>query len=130
MKTYAGLIKIDGYYYYIKTDCTAVAGGIFWITKTNGIMKQGNYEFDAQGRMVIAEPEPVKNGLVEENGKIYYYVNNVKTYAGLIMIDGYYYYIKTDCTAVAGGVFWITKTNGIMKQGNYTFDSQGRMVIE
>jgi hypothetical protein len=126
---------------------------VYYITKTNGIMKEGRYPFDAQGRMILentenppvtpppAEPEvppvtpppaepEVKNGIVDENGTLYYYVNGVRTNAGLIEIDGYYYYVKSNCEAVKDGVYYITKTNGIMKEGRYPFDAQGRMIIE
>ena len=130
IRTYAGLIEIDGHYYYIKSGCYAVTDGTYWVTKTNGIMKAGNYTFDAQGRMVIKEEEPGFTGLKTEGDKIFYYENGIRTYAGLIKIDGYYYYIKSNCEAVKGGEFWITKTNGIVKEGRYTFDEQGRMVTE
>ena len=127
-KYYAGLIEIDGYLYYVKSDCSIVKDGIFWITKTNGLVeKQGRYTFDAEGRMVI---ETAKNGLYTEGDKTYYYENGAKTYAGLIEIDGYWYYVKSDCSIVKDGIFWITKTNDVVKQGRYAFDAEGRMITE
>ena len=51
-------------------------------------------------------PEPeLKNGIVEEDGVLYYYVNDVRTYAGLIMLDGdtiAFIEVKTRLSASAG----------------------------
>ena len=134
---YAGLIKIDNDYYYVNSSCQVITNQKYWISKTNGLMPERSYTFDAQGRMVNApvavEPDTdgvAKNGIVEEQGTLYYYEKGVLTYAGLIEIDGHYYYVKSDCTAVKNGTFWITKTNGIVKQGNYTFDEEGRMITK
>ena len=139
--TYAGLIVIDGEYYYVNASCRVVHGRTYWVTKTNGLLAEKSYTFDATGKIVFAEGEKpgtsvpgdgteAKNGIVAENGKLYYYVDGVKTYAGLIQIDGYYYYVKSTCEVVTGGKFWITKTNGLMAEGIYTFDAQGRMIIQ
>lgn len=140
--TYAGLIIIDGEYYYVSSSCKVIRSRNYWITKTNGLLEEKSYTFDETGKIVFAEgekpdPEPetpggdtaVKNGIVEENGKLYYYENGVKTYAGLIEIDGYYYYVKSTCEVVIGGKYWITKTNGLMEENVYSFDTNGRMII-
>ena len=119
---YAGLIKIDGDYYYIRSSGQAVTGRSFWITKTNGLKAEGNYEFDADGKMNLQ-----KNGLVAENGGLYYYVNGSLNYAGLIEVDGAYYYIRSNGQAVTGRTFWITKTNDLMPEGSYEFDADGKM---
>ncbi len=68
-----------------------------------------------------------KNGLVEENGGLYYYVDGVLTYAGLIEIDGSYYYINSSCKAVTGR-YWVYKTNGLITEGYYEFDTDGKMI--
>ncbi len=123
-KTYAGLIKIDDSYYYVNGKCVVVTGKYF-VSRTNGLMPQGYYEFDEKGRMIIPE---VKNGIVEENGVMYYYVNDKKTYAGLIKIDDSYYYVNSRCVVVTGK-YCVSKTNGLMPQGYYEFDEEGRMII-
>lgn len=130
VKYYAGLIQIDGYYYYVNSSCKVITGQTYWISKTNDLLPEKAYTFDAEGKMVIGDHPDVKTGLYEENGTLYYYEEGVKTYAGLIEIDGYYYYIKSDCSAVKDGTFYVTKNNGVMKSGWYTFDAQGRMVTE
>lgn len=134
---YAGLIQIDGDFYYVRTSGEVVHGRSYWITKTNNLMPEGSYIFDDEGKMM--NPPPVedptdpegnlKNGIVAENGSLYYYVDGVLTYAGLIQIDGDYYYVKTSCEVVHGRSYWITKTNGLLPEGSYTFDDIGRIVF-
>ncbi|MDO4622414.1 MAG: InlB B-repeat-containing protein [Eubacteriales bacterium] len=129
--TYAGLIDIDGDYYYAKTSGEVVHGRSYWITKTNGLVKEGSYSFDDNGKMQnppTKTEDTTKNGIVAENGSLYYYVDGVVTYAGLIDIDGSYYYVKTSGEVIHGKKYWITKTNGLVKEGSYTFDDTGKMV--
>jgi glucan-binding YG repeat protein len=78
-----------------------------------------------------SEPEPeVKNGIVEENGSLYYYVDGVLTRAGLIQIDGDYYYVKTSSGEVVHGrTYWITVTNGLLPSGQYAFADDGKMIL-
>ena len=123
-----GLMQIDGYYYYAKTSTGAfVCDQSYWITKTNGLLDEGIYKFDEQGRIVF--PEEVKNGIVAENGSLYYYVDGKLTGAGLIQIDGNYYYVKTsNCEVVHGRNYWITVTNNLLPAGQYEFAQDGKMV--
>lgn len=116
IKVHYGLFEMDGGYYYARRDGSLVCGKTYWITDTHGLMEEGSYTFDEEGRMIM-------DGIV--NG--YYYVNGVRTYAGLIKIDGSYYYVRTN-GAVATGSYWITKTNGLMPQGSYEFDEDGKML--
>ena len=130
--SYAGLIAVDGYFYYVRTTTgEVVTNRTYWITYTNGYMDQGNYVFDEEGRMVGAPVVIKKNGFYHENGGIYHYVDDSLSYAGLIYVDGYYYYVKTTTgEVVTNRTYWITYTNGLMEQGNYEFDSQGRMITD
>ena len=125
-----GLMKIDGNYYYAKTSTGAfVCGKSYWITKTNGLLPEGIYKFDEQGRIVF--PTEVKNGIVAENGNLYYYVDGKLTGAGLIKIDDDYYYVKTsNGEVVHGRDYWITSTNGSeIPSGKYKFAEDGKMII-
>ena len=150
VKTYAGLILIDGEYYYVNSKCQVIHGCEYWISKNNGYMSNALYTFDAEGKLVLdpqtepttkpTEPtdpsEPtekpdVLNGIVKESDEVwYYYVNGVKTYAGLILIDGDYYYVNSACKVVHGCNYWISKNNGYMRNNMYTFDADGKMVLE
>ncbi len=82
----------------------------------------------------VTDPDPdptpdVKNGIVAENGSLYYYVDGVLTGAGLIRLNGDYYYVKTsNCEVIHGRSYWVTDTNGLLPAGFYDFGADGKMV--
>ena len=128
VRYYAGLIEIDGSYYYIRTSGEVVHGRNYWITKTNGLMGERSYQFAEDGKMINPEIKNLsKNGIVAEDGSLYYYKDGVRYYAGLIEIDGSYYYVRTSGEVVHGCNYWITKTNGLMPEKSYTFGADGKM---
>ncbi len=133
IKSHAGLVEIDGAYYYINSSCKAVRDCDYYVSNTNDLMSKGYYHFDVDGKMVIDEEEPeeeVKNGLYEEDGSLYYYVNGTKSHAGLVEINGAYYYINSSCKAVRDCDYYVSNPNGLMSKGYYHFDADGKMVIE
>ena len=128
VKTYAGLIQIDGDYYYVNSSFLVIHGRSYFVSKTNGLMPNGTYEFDADGKMVLGKEE--LNGIVKETDATwYYYVNGVKTYAGLIQIDGDYYYVNSSFQVIHGRSYYVSKTNGLLAAGTYEFDETGKMVV-
>lgn len=130
VKTYAGLIQIEGDYYYVNSSFKVIHNQNYYVSKTNGLKAQGTYEFNADGKMVIATDDAggVKNGIVKETDDTwYYYVDGTKTYAGLIVIDGSYYYVNSKCEVIHGRQYFISKTNGLLANGTYTFDEDGKM---
>ena len=126
VKNYAGLVEVDGSFYYIASDLKAVKNCTYYVTKTNDLKPAGYYTFDADGKMVI------KSGLVEENGDLYYYVDGAKTTVGLIKWDGNYYYIASNLKAVKGARHYIfaDKANGLKPAGWYWFNADGTMFLE
>ena len=130
VKTYAGLIQIDGNYYYVNSSFKVIHNQSYYVSKTNGWKAPGTYEFDADGKMVIATDDAgtVKNGIVKETEDTwYYYVDGTKSYAGLIVIDGSYYYVNSKFEVIHGRNYFISKTNGLLANGTYTFDEDGKM---
>lgn len=87
---------------------------------------------------VVEQPEEptVKNGVcADANGKLWYYVNDVKTYGGLLYLDtdgdgepDAYYYARTSGEIVCGRSYGITKTNGLLPARSYTFGEDGKMI--
>ena len=126
VKNYAGLVEVDGSFYYIASDLKAVKNCTYYVTKTNDLKPAGYYTFDADGKMVI------KSGLVEENGDLYYYVDGAKTAAGLIKWDGNYYYIASNLKAVKNAKHYVfaDKANGLKSAGWYWFNADGTMYLE
>lgn len=138
----AGLIMIGEDYYYIRSNGQAAVGN-YWVTNSNGLMPSGMYYFGPDGKMVMEgekpedpdpnpgetpEQPPVKDGFVSEYGAIYYYKNGVIQYAaGLIYVDGYYYYVRSN-GQLATGEYWPSNTNGLLPEGMYQFDETGKML--
>ena len=74
-------------------------------------------------------PGPVKNGIVAENGSLYYYVDGVLAGAGLIRIDGDYYYVRTsNGEVIHDRSYWVTATNDLLPAGLYRFGSDGKLL--
>ena len=128
VRTYGGLMYIDGYYYYARTSGEIVTNRTYGVTKTNGLLPEGNYTFDAEGKMVnppvveleMAQQPEVKNGIIEDtNGKLWYYEDDVRTYGGLMLIDGNYY-TRTSGQIITNRTYGITKTNDLLPADNYT----------
>ena len=131
VKTYVGLIEIDGAYYYVKTNCEVVHGRSYYVSKTNNLMKAGTYTFDEDGKMIVEADQSGKklNGIVKDGDTWYYYVDGAKNYAGLIKIGDDYYYVRTNGEVVHGQKYFVSKANGLMPNGTYTFDAEGRMIL-
>lgn len=127
--TYAGLIKIGDDYYYVNSKCEVVHDCDYTITWTHGLLPQGRYHFDVDGKLTGAVA-PLKNGIYEEDGSLYYYRNGERTYAGLIQIDGDYYYVRSTCEVVHDRSYYVYWTHGLMPEGYYNFDSAGRMILD
>ena len=127
--TYAGLIKIGDDYYYVNSKCEVVHDCDYYITWTHDLMPQGRYHFDADGKLT-GSVAPLKNGIYEEDGSLYFYRNGERTYAGLIQIDGDYYYVRSTCEVVHDRSYYVYWTHGLMPEGYYNFDSAGRMILD
>ena len=145
-----GLVYINGYYYYFGANAKAVKNRTYWPSKTNGLLPMGPYQFDEQGRMVnppvTPDPEPEqpdtpvvpdepeeekKNGVLMENGALYYYKDDVIQYAaGLVQLeDGSYIYVRSN-GQLAIGNYWVTNHNGLLPLDVYTFGADGKMIVE
>lgn len=127
--TYAGLIQIGDDYYYVNSKCEVVHDCDYYITWTHDLKPQGKYHFDADGKLT-GEVAPLKNGIYEEDGSLYFYRNGERTYAGLIQIDGDYYYVRSTCEVVHDRSYYVYWTHDLMPAGYYNFDSAGRMIMD
>ena len=127
--TYAGLIKIGDDYYYVNSKCEVVHDCDYYISWTHDLLPQGKYHFDADGKLT-GSVAPLKNGIYEEDGSLYFYRNGERAYAGLIQIDGDYYYVRSTCEVVHDRSYYVYWTHGLMPEGYYNFDSAGRMILD
>ena len=71
-----GLILIDGDYYYVQETGELVRGTSYYAIKTNDLKPVGIYPFGDDGKMIITV---AKNGIYEEEGTLFYYVNGTRT---------------------------------------------------
>ena len=116
----AGLIEVEGNFYYVRWTGEVVVNCEYWVTTTNGHMDQGKYAFDENGVMQL------NTGVI--NG--YYYVDGQIAYgAGLIEWNGDIYYVRSN-GQVATGEYWPTTLNGILPAGKYTFDEDGKLITD
>ncbi len=82
---------------------------------TNGLLPAGTYSFGSDAKMIL------KNGIIEEGGKLYYYENGSKVKAGAVEVDGEIYYFSMKYYALEDGKYYITEdmTNGLFPAGYY-----------
>ena len=145
---------LDGAYYYARSSGEILVNTKYWISKTNGLLPEAYYTFGADGKATDApavepeqppvtpdpdptpDPEPeVKNGIVSEDGKLWWYVDGVKTYGGLLHLDtdgdgvaDAYYYARSSGEILTNTRYWITKTNELLPAAYYEFGADGKML--
>jgi formylmethanofuran dehydrogenase subunit A len=94
----------------------ALEDGKYYITEdmTNGLFPAGSY-------LIKDHKIEIKNGIYEEEGKLYYYVNNVKQKAGAVKIGDDIYYFSMKYYALEDGKYYITEdmANGLFPAGEY-----------
>ena len=124
VKVGKGLIMVDGSYYYARTSTAEIVRNrSYWVTKTNEHpIKEGIYEFDADGRMII-------NGFVKYNGFTYYY-DNGKLAKGFTKIgDDYYIFNATSGMMYKDANMWVGDNPYGIEGGMYYFNETGKMVL-
>lgn len=131
-----GLVVNDGKTYYYK-DYAKSSGAVkvgndvyYFAAKTKTFLDDGEYYISQDlmndvnlpaGRYQIADGKlVVKNGIVEENGKVYYYRDNVKV-KGAVDVDGDIYYFSAKYYALPDGTYFISENllNGLLPEGRY-----------
>ena len=110
----------------IKKDFTA------WINSAiaNGLVNPGEYTFDADGKM-----EKPYTGIKNVDGVDYYYVNDAVDSTGvahLVKVDDDIYYVTPMGKIKKNFTAWINSAiaNDLVNPGEYTFDADGKMIID
>jgi glucan-binding YG repeat protein len=130
------LIKYEGSYYYITDGHKVAKNTTIYLNKVlaGTGFEPGKYTFDAEGKMIIPEtpdtpPAEAKNGVVGD----YFYLNDVKQTAyQLIQYEGYYYYVSDGHKVVKNATVYMNKVlaGTGLAAGRYTFDAEGRMILD
>ncbi|MBR2867878.1 MAG: phosphodiester glycosidase family protein [Clostridia bacterium] len=116
----AGLVYEDGYYYFASGDGKLVTNKVQYAWETNGLLPATNYEYGADGRML--------DGIVNKNGTLYYYELGKAKAAGLVYVDGYYYFAGGEGELVTNKVQYAWETNGLLPEASYEFGPDGKML--
>ncbi len=124
VKVGEGLLLIDGYYYYARTSSgEIVRGRSYWVTKTNGLIdKEGEYEFDADGRMIL-------DGFVTVNGATYYYTDGEPALGFTKIGDDYYLFNNKSGKMYSSATLWVGPNDYGIVGGMYYFGADGKMVV-
>ena len=117
----AGLIEIDDYYYYVRSNGQIVTDCQYWITNVNDTgYEPGLYQFSYDGYMYEIYVETftgIKDG--------YFYIEDEVAYgAGLVQYNGGYVYVRSN-GQIATGKYWITNHNDLLPEGFYDFGEDG-----
>ena len=115
-----GLIELDGAYYFASANGLIIRNRVYNVWQGNGILPEGDYEFGADGKML--------DGIIEKDGELYYYVNGKAKQAGLIEIDGEYYFASGNGKLVRNQDYYVWQGNGLLPEKTYTFDADGKML--
>ena len=129
-KKAAGLIEIDGSYYFADND-GAIARGRTYVWKGNDIVAEDNYLFHQDGKMAgvtVVNGEPLLGELLaSEDGSLRYYQMGKPSPAGLVLVDGHYYFAGVE-GEISTGLSYVWKGNGILPEDNYLFREDGKLV--
>ena len=116
----SGLIKFNGDYYFAAYKGELVRGKVYHAYKTSCDLPKGSYEFGADGKML--------QGMIERDGKLYYYENGQGVEKGLFELDGDYYFAAYKGELVRNKVYNAYKTSCDLPKGSYEFGSDGKML--
>ncbi len=118
----AGLVEVDGAYYFANgADGEICVGKSTYVWQGNGIIPESTREFGADGKML--------NGIVEKDGTLYYYENGKTKMAGLIEIDGAYYFVNgSNGEVCVNKRTYVWAPNGIIPESNREFGADGKML--
>ncbi len=133
-----GLIQIDGDYYYVCYSGKLKQNNVQTLTESQVAIypniSPGTYYFGSDCKMEIPDKDEIKDGIVEEDGLFYYYINGVKQKnLGLIQIDGDYYYVCYSGKLKQGNFQTLTELHVVnypgISAGTYYFGNDCKMVI-
>ncbi|MBQ8766348.1 MAG: phosphodiester glycosidase family protein, partial [Clostridia bacterium] len=115
-----GLYKIGDDYYYSYWGGVLRTDGKYYAGLSYCDLPEGNYMFGPDGKML--------NGIVEQDGTLYYYKNGVTGTCGLIKIDNDYYYVYWGGVVKTNGRYYVDTTFCDLPVGNYSFGADGKML--
>ena len=118
-----GLYEYDGNYYYVRGNGLLLTWAMN-VTKTNGLLPEGEYLFGEDGKLQMLNG-PQKDQYNDQY--LVFYKDGVRVYEeGLYEYDGNYYYVRGNGLLLTWAMN-ITKTNGLLPAGEYLFGEDGKL---
>ena len=120
-----GLFLYNGDYYFSHYDGSLVVDQKYyaWKHDVTSIFTNGHYVFGADGKMC--------QGIVSQNGILYYYENGKTVDKGLFLYsDGYHYFADVNGILITSKSFYAWKVDGtsLLEKATYEFDAEGRVI--
>lgn len=121
----AGWVK-DGNDYYVFTTGGKAMTGRNWV---GSYVTQTSKDPYKSGNFIFAKDGKLANGIVELEDGWHYCVDGVGKEAGLLYIDGKYYYADVN-GKLATGKIWVGTypSHGLLPKGYYEFGADGKML--
>ena len=128
------LVEINGAIYLVKWSGKVAVNETLYIanSKANGLVKSGYYSFDSDGKLIL----PFTGVKDDGTGTLYYYENGIVRSgvynSELVEIGGFIYFVKWSGKVAANETRNVSasKTNGLVREGTYTFGADGKLVSE
>ena len=136
------LIEFDGNYYFVDEGDKVLKSTRIYLSAAfvegkffadGRAIQVGYYEFDAEGKMIVPE---IKHGVVGD----YLYINDVKQVRyRLVNFEGNYYFIDAGDKIIKDKTVYLVEryVAGVyledgtaLKPGYYTFDAEGKMILD
>ncbi|MBQ3073081.1 MAG: phosphodiester glycosidase family protein [Ruminococcus sp.] len=114
-----GLTVIDGDYYYVYWG-GVIKTGKQYVSITLCDLPKGEYVFGEDGKLL--------DGFVNTANGLYYYTKGKAECLGIVIIDGYLYFISSNGRVVTNQTYYAWKTNDLVIERDYVFDELGRIV--
>ncbi len=116
-----GLYKIGDDYYFASSAGEFKTSGRYYVSTTYCDLPAGNYTFGADGKML--------DGVVEQDGVLYLYINGTTATCGLFEVDGKYYYSYWGGVLKTDGRYYVSSSYcDLPGKRNYTFGADGVML--
>ncbi|MBO5869544.1 MAG: hypothetical protein J6Q89_02225, partial [Clostridia bacterium] len=115
-----GLVYCDGAYYFSGYKGEVIMNERYFAWMTNCDLPMEWYEFGADGKML--------QGIIEIDGKNYYYENGNGREKGLVYCDGAYYFTQYKGEVVANERYFAWMTNCDLPMAWYEFGADGKML--
>ena len=119
---YAGLVEYEGHFFYVTDNGAYVTNKRQNVSNTGYTDKStGYYYFDENGYMLM--------NVIKEN-RYYGKDGLAPTYAGVVKVGNYYYYVSGTNGALTVNksvTIGAAKTNGLIAAGKYTADATGKL---